>query len=97
MSDYTNTANWFVENDFFVKTVPIMYNQIVGPCGGDLEANFTDNIPPKYFQSVSDTTMQYGQGLKTLFRSSGWGKGVTSGRKVNFSFEQDKLNGHVRF
>ena len=52
-----------MENDFFVKTVPIMYNQIVGECGKDLEDNFTDKIPPKYFQSVSDTTMQYGQGL----------------------------------
>ena len=86
MSDYTNTANWFVENDFFVKTVPIMYNQIVGPCGGALEENFTDNIPPKYFQSVSDTTMQYGQGLVNLFRYFRFGIGVTSGRKFDSSF-----------
>ena len=44
-----------------------MYNQIVGECGKDLEDNFTDKIPPKYFQSVSDTTMQYGQGLHHFY------------------------------
>ena len=70
ISDYQNTANWFVENHFFVKTVPILYNEIVGPCGSSIEESNGTVVPLKYFQSISDQEMQYGFVLEYILEQA---------------------------